>query len=130
MRIRELGSRPAPAAIRDFLSRVARGRAPVISVLRREIAYWQERGWTRDGKTYTGTYQTPYAAFPGWIEDHRSYADFYIHNPSAQIRHDAHWACFLPRGNEWFLVHMGRRPKDIGSGIMTIERMITEAYKR
>ena len=58
MRIKELGSRPAPATIRDLWSRVVRGRGPVVSVQRRQIPYWEERGWTRKGNTYTGNYQT------------------------------------------------------------------------
>jgi hypothetical protein len=29
-----------------------------------------------------------------------------------------------------YLVHMGRQPGDLSSGIMTIERLITEAYEQ
>ena len=32
-------------------------------------------------------------------------------------------------GEGWYLVHMGQRPRDISSGILTIERLITEAYE-
>ena len=71
MRVKDLGSRPAPASIRDLVSRVVRGRGPLLSVERRQIPYWQERGWTRNGNAYSGTYQTPYAAFYGHIEEHR-----------------------------------------------------------
>ena len=131
MRVKDLGVRPAPAAIRELLSRVVRGHGPLIAVERRQIAYWQERGWTRNGNGYTGSFQTPYAAFQGWIEQEKSgHIAFYIHNPSQQIRSHSHWTCFLPRGNDWYAVHMGRRPKDISSGIMTIERLITEAYEK
>ena len=69
MRIKDLGTRPAPNSIRDILSRVVRGHAPTIPVQRREIPYWRERGWARDGNQYTGAYQTPYAAFQGLIEE-------------------------------------------------------------
>jgi hypothetical protein len=130
MRVRELGTRPAPNAVRDILSRTVRGHAPTISVRRREIPYWQERGWTREGTNYTGSYQTPYAAFHGWIEETLfGNLAFYLYNPSPQIRNHSHWACFAPRGDDWYLVHMGRRPKDVSSGILTIERLITEAYQ-
>ena len=33
------------------------------------------------------------------------------------------------RGNDWYLVHMGSQPKDVSSGIITIERLISEAYE-
>lgn len=130
MRVKDLGTRPAPNSIRDLFSRVVRGHAPSIFVLRREIPYWQGRGWTRDGNRYTGTYQTPYAAFHGSIEEERfGRINFHLYNPSTQIRNHSHWCCFAPRGNDWYQVHMARRPKDVSSGIITIERLITEAYQ-
>ena len=130
MRIKDLGIRPAPVSVRDLLSRVVRGRGPLINVERRQIPYWQERGWTRNGNIYTGTYQTPYAAFYGHIEEHRGgHIDFYLYNPAEEIRSHSHWSCFQHRGNDWYLIHMSRHPKDVGSGIITIERLITEAYE-
>jgi len=131
MRVKELGTRPAPNAIRELISQVVRGHAPSISVLRREIPYWRERGWTRDGNNYTGSYQTPYAAFQGRIQERWSGSiDFFLYSPSPQIRSHSHWTCFAPRGDDWYLVHMARRPKDVSSGIITIERLITEAYQQ
>ena len=130
MRIKELGSRPAPATIRDLWSRVVRGRGPVVSVQRRQIPYWEERGWTRKGNTYNGSYQSPYAAFWGQIEQHRSgHIDFLLYQPSDEIRRHSHWVCFQHRGNDWYLVHMAKEPKDVSSGLLTIERLITEAYE-
>ena len=129
MRVKELGTRSAPSAIREIFSRVVRGHGPSISVLRREIPYWRERGWIRDGNNYTGTYQTPYGAFQGRIEERFGSIKFYLYNPSRQIRRHSHWICFASRGGDWYLVHMGRRPKDVSSGIMTIERLIAEAYE-
>ena len=130
MRVRELGTRPAPVSIREILSRMVRGHDPAISVERREISYWRERGWTYDGQNYTGSYQTPYAAFRGWIEERGSGSNFFLYNPSAQIRRHSHWVCFTSRGNDWYLVHMARRPKDVSSGILTIERLIAESYEQ
>lgn len=129
MRVRDLGSRPAPAAIRDFLSRVARGQGPATAVERRQIPYWQERGWTRSGNVYTGSYQTPLGAFYGHVEQRPGgHIDFYLYNPSEEIRSHSHWTCFLHQGRDWYLVHMGKQPRDVSSGIMTIERLIMEAY--
>ena len=130
MRVKDLGTRPAPASLRELFSRVVRGQSPSIPVQRRQIPYWEERGWTRQGNTYAGNYQTPYGAVQGWIEQQRSgHIDFYLYNPSQEIRGHSHWTCFQHRGNDWYLVHMGKQAKDVSSGIMTIERLITEAYQ-
>ena len=130
MRVKPLGTRPAPASIRELFSRVVRGHGPATQVERRQIPYWQERGWKQQGATYTGSYQTPHAAFQGWIEQKRSgHVDFYVYAPSEEIRSHSHWTCFQHRGNEWYLVHMARQPNDVSSGIITIERLITEAYE-
>jgi hypothetical protein len=94
------------------------------------MPYWQERGWQQKGNTYTGTYQTRYASFWGEIVQHSGDdIDYYLYQPSAEIRACSHWACFQHRGKDWYLVHMGRRPKDVSSGILTVERLITEAYE-
>jgi hypothetical protein len=131
MRIRDLGTRPAPASLRNLFSCVKRGQAPAIAVQRRPIPYWQERGWTLEGNAYAGNYQTRYAAFQGWIEQETSgRSNFYLHSPSAEIRRHSHWTCFQHRGNDWYLVHMSREPKDVSSGIMTIEKLIREAYEQ
>jgi hypothetical protein len=131
MGVRDLGTRPAPASLREMFSRVIRGQSPSIVVQRRQIPYWQERGWTRQTNVYTGNYQTPYGAFQGWIEqEHSGHICFYLYGPSQEIRSHSHWTCFQHRGNDWYLVHMAREPHDVGSGIMTIERLITEAYEQ
>ena len=131
MRVRELGTRPAPASVREMLSRLVWGHGPTVTVERRQVPYWQERGWTRQGDTYNGYYQTPYAAFYGQAAEYRGgYFEFWLYRPSDEIRRCGHWACFQHRGNDWYLVHMSRQPKDIGSGILAIERLITEAYQQ
>jgi hypothetical protein len=129
MRVKYLGTRPAPGSLRQLLSRALRGHAPAVVVERRQIPYWQEHGWKFSGKGYEGVYQTPYAAFQGWVEQHRSGSlDFYLYNPSEEIRSHSHWTCFQHRGNDWYVVHMARQPRDLSSGIITIERLINEAY--
>jgi hypothetical protein len=130
MRVTPVGTRPAPASLREMLSRVIRGQAPSTIVQRRHIPYWQERGWTHQTNVYTGNYQTPYGAFQGWIEqEHSGHICFYLYGPSPEIRRHSHWTCFQHRGNDWYLVHMAREPHDVSSGIMTIERLIREAHE-
>ena len=131
MRVKELGSRPVPSTIRDLLSRMVRGRGKTEHVERRQIPYWQERGWVRQGNEYNGAYQTPHGAFIGWIENRGGNSiNFFIYNPPDALRGHSHWTCFQERGQGWYVVHMSRRPTDISSGILTIERLITEAFGR
>jgi len=131
MRVKNLGSRPAPASLLQLFGSVMRGPGPSITIERRKIPYWQDRGWRRNGNIYEGTYQTPYEAFQGWIEQERSgRGNFYLYRPSDAIRRHSHFTCFQHRGNDWYLVHMAKEPRDVGSGIITIERLITEAYEQ
>ena len=131
MRIRIIGTRSAPASLREKFAREVKGQGPSTVVQRREIPYWQERGWTRQGNTYSGSYHMPYGAFQGRIEQERSgHINFFLYNPSDEIRSHRHWTCFQRRGgNDWYLIHMGKEAKDVSSGIITIERLITEAYQ-
>lgn len=132
MRVRDLGTRPAPAAIRELISRPVRGRGPAETVQRRQVPYWQEQGWVREGNEYSGNYRTPFGAFAGWIQDRGGTdIDFFIYAPPQVLQEDSHWTCFQARGDEgWYLVHMGRRPQDVSSGILSIERLITAASRR
>jgi hypothetical protein len=53
-----------------------------------------------------------------------------MQHPPACILNSSHAACFLPRGEEeWFFVHMSIRPKDVSSGINTIERLIDDCFR-
>jgi hypothetical protein len=91
------------------------------------LPYWQERGWTRSGDTYTGEYQTAHGSFRGEIEDRgRGNIRFFLFDPPDALRSSSHWACFQPRGWGRYLVHMARRPADVASGILTIERLLAE----
>jgi hypothetical protein len=129
MDIKDLGTRPVPASLRDLIARVVRGQGPATIVQRRQIPYWQERGWVRQGNVYTGSYQIPRGAFHGRIMQERTHIDFLLYHPSDEIRRHSHWTCFQHRGNDWYLIHMGKEPKDVSSGIITIERLITEAHQ-
>ena len=53
MRVKITSSRPVPASLRYLVSRLVRGQGPAVPVERQQIPYWQERGWTRKGNTYT-----------------------------------------------------------------------------
>jgi hypothetical protein len=130
MRIIIRGNRSLSETTRDSLSRVVHPHIQIGRVERQEIPYWQQQGWSRDGNQYVGSYQTAYGAFYGTIEDRsgRNF-NFLIYDPPKQIRQHSHWSCFQDRGKNWYLVHMSRKPADLSSGILTIERLLTEAFK-
>ena len=130
MHVKLLGNRPANLTIRELVSRVVSRPAP-LQVERRQIPYWQENGWVRTDNIYRGAYHTIYEAFKGEIHEHGSnYFDFFLYQPSPQIRRHSHWVCFQDRGNGWYLVHMAKQPRDLSSGVLTVERLITEAYEK
>jgi hypothetical protein len=130
MRVTILGTRPAPPALRGRGASVRRAPQVPQRVARREIPYCIERGWVRQGNVYHGTFQTAYGGFRGMVED-RGWGDlrFYMFDPPNAVRRSDHWACFAPRGKKGFHVHMGRRPADVSSGILTIERLLTESFE-
>ena len=133
MSVKDLGTRPLPRPI-GVESRAKRQASSPELVRRREIPLWQERGWIQNGTTYTGNYQTQYGVFQGRIEAREGWFSsrfrFYIDNPPQQVFRSAHKLCFQPVGNGRFQVHMSTMPKDASSGILTIERLLTEAIEK
>jgi len=128
MRVKILNTRQAPSRFGE-LFRIQRGAAPQL-VRRVERPYWVERGWTRKGNEYFGNYQTRYGSYTGYIEQQNSNSfQFFIWDPPQELKSHSHWSCFQHRGDNWYNVHMGRRPKDLSSGILAIERLITEAFE-
>jgi len=119
---------PRPSEIPNMPGDASRRPASVVK--RQEIPYWQERGWKRSGLAYKGNYVTPYGAFTGWISQ-PSITDiqFFIQHPPDWIFDSSHAACFQSRGMEWFFIHMSRRPQDVSSGIVTVERLLTTCFK-
>jgi len=85
VRVRDSAPGLPPHRFASILANGA-GPAPAIRIERRQIPYWQERGWALQGNTYSGSYQTPYAAFQGWIEQEKSgHIEFYLYNPPDEI---------------------------------------------
>lgn len=130
MGVKDLGNRPAPASVREFVSRLVRGHGPSVQVERRVIPYWQERGWVREGDHYTGSYRTVHGSFFGFADEpSRGNFRFYVYQPPEAMERHSHWTCFQNRGNGWYEVHMARQPRDMSSGIMSIERILHEALE-
>lgn len=130
MKIRIVGNRDASSSLRSFITQGARGHAPSLRIHRQQNPYWQTQGWSFDGQSYSGAYQTPYGAFTGYVvQRSRNEYDFYIFQPPEALRRHSHWSCFQQRDNGWYSVHMSRRPVDASSGIMSIERLLIDALE-
>ena len=89
MRVKDLGTRPAPAIPSARSSRGwCGGTAPPFPSSAAKSRTGRNAAGRGDGKTYTGSYQTPYAAFQGRIEEGTgpAHLNFYLYNPSRQIR--------------------------------------------
>ena len=99
-------------------------------IRRQLLPYWQEAGWSRIGTVYDGNYQTRYGAYQGWIDEKSpSSIDFYILDPPIEVLDSSHGPCFQPRRGDWFHIHMSTRPRDVSSGIMAIERLISTCVR-
>lgn len=130
MRVTVLGTREAPSTLRQILwPQQQRGHAPEV-INRVERPYWMERGWIRNGNNYVGNYQTRYGSYSGYIEQQGSNSfQFFILDPPKEMEEHSHWTCFQYRGDQWWHIHMGRKPADISAGILAIERLLTEAFE-
>lgn len=133
MRVKDLGTRQLLRPIGTEAPAKRQASSPEL-VERQQIPLWQERGWIRTGDTYTGNYQTQYGAFQGRIDAHEgwsnTYLRFFIDNPPQQVFRSPHRNCFQGAGGGRFIVHMSTMPKDASSGILTIERLLTEAIEK
>jgi hypothetical protein len=130
MKVRVLSTKDAPSFLRRIFGQVLRGPAPTVAIRRNEIPYWQELGWRQEGRTYRGTYKTAYGSFVGRIEQVRP-GNFrlYIFDPPQDVRKHAHWTCFQGQGDKSYRIHMSQMPDDVSSGILAIERLLTEAFE-
>ena len=119
-----------------FLKRFLRLNLP-ITIKRKPKTYIQGQGWELSGgrnPQWNGFFRTKFGSFKGRIvpkgEANRR---FFIHNPPAALRNH-HWACFTEmKGMEqdgWYAVHLLPFPQDIDSGVLAIERVIDEAFKK
>jgi hypothetical protein len=108
-----------------------------IRVQRSAQTYHEEQGWERHAAGWFSTktqlrgfYRTPYGSFEGEIALNGSSPSFYIIHPPAALKSHSHWICFHYRGSDRYWIHFSQRPKDIDSGIMSVERMLNEAFRQ
>ena len=122
------GGRPAARAVT-----ISSGSARITHstpIRRLPLPYWQEAGWSKNGNIYQGNYQTRYGAYQGWIEERSPrQISFFILEPPQEVLRSSHGACFQPRNDRWFNVHMSTPPKDVSSGIVAVERLVSDCFR-
>jgi hypothetical protein len=96
----------------------------------KDIPYWQESSWIKTGGTFRGFYKTDYGSWRGLIErNYKGDYSFYIFEPPQVLKNSDHGQCFTYKGNSKYEIHFSEKPKDVDSGIITIESVIAETFR-
>jgi hypothetical protein len=95
--------------------------------------YLSQQGWRKaflhSGSEWQGYYRTRFGSFKGRVVASNP-PHFYLYKPpeALKLKHP-HRACFSSQGNGWFSVHFRTVPRDIDSGAIAIERILTECMR-
>lgn len=93
------------------------------------IPYWQSNGWVKTKKGYTGYYKTDFGKWWGLVqENYRGNYSFYILDPPDEVTNSEHGPCFFYLGDRAHFIHFSKKPKDVSSGILAIEKVICESF--
>jgi hypothetical protein len=103
----------------------------VIDVKASSLPYHVERGWKKNSGIHRGYYRCRLGAFKGEIEE-RVNGDykFFIYNPPKEVLTGHHKPCFTDNGNNRYHIHFVIDAKNIDSGVMAVERLLTESFQR
>jgi hypothetical protein len=108
-------------------TREASSRRRLVEIRRNTIPFYEERGWRLDGDVLKGHYRTKKRSVAGAIENpFTKGSKYYIVNPPKQLLQGPHGACFTKMRDNEYSVHFSTRPKDVNTGIRTIEHLILE----
>jgi hypothetical protein len=132
-KIRIIGTRPYPLSGNSSKVRINGKRryevksAKVVGV-DGDYPYWKERGWRKVRKGYKGEYKTEYGRWNGFIQENfLGSHSFYIFDLPETVKKSNHGDCFTYKGGGKYSIHFSKKPADISSGILTIERLIAES---
>lgn len=80
---------------------------------------------------YKGVFHTQFGIWWGAVvKEYNGRFSFYIYEPPLdKIKKHKYGACFSYRGNGWYLFNFIIPPKDISSGILEIENILTESLQ-
>ena len=103
----------------------------VTDVRANPLPYHKERGWRKNAMIHRGYYRCRSGAYQGEIEkrDNGVYK-FYIINPPIEVLNGSHKACFTSNGNNRFHIHFGTNSNNLDSGIMAVERLLSQSLNR
>ncbi|TVM03339.1 MAG: hypothetical protein CV087_05590 [Candidatus Brocadia sp. WS118] len=102
-----------------------------IDVKANKLPFHRERGWKNNAGIYRGYFRCRFGAFKGEIEERANEEyKFYILNPPTEVLIGAHKACFTSTGNGRFHIHFGINSNNLDSGIMAVERLLSQSLQR
>jgi hypothetical protein len=94
------------------------------------IPYWQERGWTQMGWNYEGQYKTRFASCAGRVTvSPAGYCKIFVKSPPVAVQRHPKWVCFHLSKENWYRVNTVSQCRDVSSGILEVENIITESYE-
>jgi len=131
-----LTAQPEEGTQRRALSKAERpipvepgGRRSVVEISRAKTL-WEDRGWSRSGNTYVGSFVADGWKSPGEIIWSRNeLAGCFISNPPPGLWRHAHRVCFSPVGDARYAVHFKLVPENVDSTITTVEQILREAKR-
>ena len=96
-----------------------------------ETPYLEKTGWRETGTTpreWHGYYRTRFGSYKGRITASTP-PQYYIHKPPRGLKErHSHAACFHALTDGWYNAHFSVVPKDLASGVIKLERILSEAY--
>jgi hypothetical protein len=105
------------------------GKAAQVIGTDKDYPYWKENGWVRVRNGYQGYYKTDYGRWKGFVqENYKSNYSFFIVDPPEKVMKSTHGPCFFDLGDEIHTVHFNEAPKDLSSGIVIVEKTISQAF--
>ena len=98
----------------------------------RTSSYWEDAGWKESDDSLIGHYRASMNRYKGLVElknsDYEPFV-FYIYDPPDELIEGRHSACFHRREPDYlnkYWIHFSVKPRDVDSGIIQVERQLTE----
>ncbi len=101
-----------------------------VKAVGKEYPYWKENGWRRFNGEYAGHFVSDFGRWRGVInESYLGKFNFYIFDPPKELLKGSHKACFTYKGNSRYFIHFSKKPRDVSSGIITVEKLISDSFR-
>jgi len=114
--------------------KVRKVSTPAGAVRRNNTSLFQQRGWQRRGKSYSGPFATKFGTWSGKIEDAGSgFLRVFIKDPPmAAVDKHPKRPCFYCDQHGWWRINLATPPVDgdVNAVIHYVERVLTESFQR